>query len=80
MYWESFRLMKGGMNMYQADQFEKIMENYTDLLFRIAYYYTQDVQISEDIIQETWIKFNFYSNYQERNELKVYLAKMVTNK
>ncbi|WP_332646607.1 RNA polymerase sigma factor [Lysinibacillus sp. 54212] len=66
--------------MYQADQFEKIMDNYTDLLFRIAYYYTQDVQISEDIIQETWIKFYWDRNYQERNELKAYLATIVTNK
>lgn len=56
------------------------MNNSGDFLFRIAYYYTEDVQISEDIVQETFIKFYYYTEYQERHELKAFLARMTTNK
>lgn len=58
---------------------EEIMAQYTEVLFRIAYYYTKDVQVSEDIVQETFVKFYYATNYEERNELKAYLAKMTTN-
>ncbi|WP_251554022.1 sigma-70 family RNA polymerase sigma factor [Neobacillus muris] len=57
---------------------EKAMLEYTELLFRIAYYYLKDKQLSEDIVQEVFIKF-YCSNYQEHGELKAYLSKMTAN-
>jgi len=57
---------------------EKAMIEYTELLFRIAYYYLKDKQLSEDIVQEVFIKF-YCSNYQERGELRAYLSRMTAN-
>lgn len=57
---------------------EKAMKDYTELLFRIAYYYLKDKQSAEDIVQEVFIKF-YCSNYQERGELKAYLSRMTAN-
>ncbi|MEC1179582.1 sigma factor [Metasolibacillus meyeri] len=59
---------------------EDVMNQYTDLLFRIAYYYTKDVQTSEDIVQEIFIKYYYSYNHQEHEALKALLAKMTANK
>jgi RNA polymerase sigma factor (sigma-70 family) len=57
---------------------ERAMMEYTELLFRIAYYYLKDKQLSEDMVQEVFIKF-YCSNYQECGELKAYLSRMTAN-
>ncbi|MHC0035314.1 RNA polymerase sigma factor [Pseudoneobacillus sp. C159] len=57
---------------------ERAMAEYTELLFRIAYYYLKDKQLSEDIVQEVFFKF-YCSNYQERGELKAYLSRVTAN-
>ena len=54
------------------------MDEYTDYLFRIAYYYVQDTYRAEDIVQEVFIKF-YAANYKEQGELKAYLARMTAN-
>ena len=59
---------------------EEIMEQYTDLLFRIAYYYTKDIQVSEEIVQDTFVKFYHSSHYEEQGKLKAYLSKMTINR
>jgi RNA polymerase sigma factor (sigma-70 family) len=64
--------------MQNTNLLEKAMAEYTELLFRIAYYYLKDKQLSEDIVQEVFIKF-YCSDYQERGELKAYLSRMTAN-
>jgi len=64
--------------MQDAFLVEKAMTEYTELLFRIAYYYLKDKQMSEDTVQEVFIKF-YCSNYQEHGELKAYLSRMTAN-
>lgn len=66
--------------MQQRVELQQIMDEYTDLLFRIAYYYTKNVSTAEDLVQEVFIKFYYQEHYEERNELRAYLAKMTTNK
>ncbi|GKV54966.1 RNA polymerase subunit sigma [Sporosarcina sp. NCCP-2222] len=59
----------------------EIMDQHTEHLLRIAYCYVMDLHAAEDIVQEVFIKF--YSNqhkYEERGEVRAYLAKMTVNK
>lgn len=58
---------------------EQAMENYSELLFRIAYYYVKDTYIAEDIVQEVFMKL-YCANYVEQGELRAYLSKMTANK
>ena len=38
--------------MADHEKFEQLMAIHTEQLFRIAYYYTKDLQIAEDIVQD----------------------------
>ncbi|WP_252503104.1 sigma-70 family RNA polymerase sigma factor [Sporosarcina sp. Marseille-Q4943] len=66
--------------MNKEQLLEEIMDHYTDLLFRIAYYYTKDIQVSEDIVQDTFVKFYHSSHYEEQGNIKAYLTKMTINR
>lgn len=66
--------------MQQQTNLQQIMNEHTELLFRIAYYYTKNRSTAEDIVQEVFIKFYYQEHYEERNELRAYLAKMTSNK
>ncbi len=57
---------------------EEAMDEYTDLLFRIAYYYVKDPYLAEDIVQDVFIKF-YYSSYEEKGELRAYLSRVTAN-
>ena len=48
---------KGERVLSYDEQIEQIMELHTEQLFRIAYYYTKDLQIAEVIVQDVFIKF-----------------------
>ncbi|WP_332646849.1 sigma-70 family RNA polymerase sigma factor [Lysinibacillus sp. 54212] len=58
----------------------RIMDDYTELLFRVAYYYIKDLHTAEDIVQDVFIKFYHQSGYEERGELKAYLIRITINK
>ena len=58
---------------------EQAMEHYSELLFRIAYYYVKDTYIAEDIVQDVFLKL-YCANYTEQGELRAYLSKMTANK
>ncbi|MCS1392737.1 hypothetical protein NXZ77_14260 [Lysinibacillus boronitolerans] len=66
--------------MADHEKFEQLMAIHTEQLFRIAYYYTKDLQIAEDIVQDVFIKFYHQKHYEERGEMKAYLARMTINK
>ncbi len=54
------------------------MDEHTDLLYRIAYYYVKDPYLAEDIVQDVFMKF-YHSNYEEKGELRAYLSRMTAN-
>ncbi|QTD43428.1 sigma-70 family RNA polymerase sigma factor [Sporosarcina sp. Te-1] len=57
------------------------MDQHTEHLLRIAYCYVMDLHAAEDIVQEVFIKFyRNQHNYEERGEIKAYLAKMTVNR
>ncbi|WP_397538385.1 sigma-70 family RNA polymerase sigma factor [Rummeliibacillus pycnus] len=68
-------------NLINIVELERIMNQHTESLLRLSYYYVKDLHIAEDIVQESFIKFYQDRNrYEERGELKAYLSKMVVNK
>ncbi len=73
--------MKGEDYLLDLEKLEQIIEEHTDSMIRLAYYYVKDVHIAEDIVQEVFIKF-YHSNslYEERGQLKAYLSRLVMNK
>lgn len=67
--------------MPDIENLDQLMELHTERLFRIAYYYTKDLQIAEDIVQDVFIKFYHHQKYyEERGEIKAYLARMTINR
>lgn len=61
-------------------RFREIMEQHAERLIRVAYYYTKDLAIAEDIVQDVFLKF--YQNqqkYTEQGELKAYLSRLTIN-
>lgn len=67
--------------MFNLSNLEKMIDDYTDDLLRLAFYYVKDLQAAEDIVQEVFIKFYETQNlYKEQGELKAYLKKLTVNK
>lgn len=66
------------MELQSSQLVEQVMEAYTDLLYRIAYYYVKDPYVAEDMVQEAFIKF-YHSNYDEKGELRAYLSRITAN-
>nr|WP_106782463.1 sigma-70 family RNA polymerase sigma factor [Lysinibacillus timonensis] len=67
--------------LISEDELRLLMDQYTELLLRIAYYYVHDLHRSEDIVQDVFIKFYHHQqHYEERGELKAYLSRMTMNK
>lgn len=61
--------------------FSEIMEHHAERLIRVAYYYTRDLQIAEDIVQEVFIKFHKQQRlYTEYGELRAYLTRCTINR
>ncbi|MEE3808631.1 sigma factor [Lysinibacillus fusiformis] len=55
--------------MSDNEKLEQLMAIHTEQMFRIAYYYTKDLQIAEDIVQDVFIKFYHQKDYEERGEM-----------
>ena len=67
-----------GFELKTRQFLEEVMDEHTEYLYRIAYYYVKDTYKAEDIVQDVFIKF-YTSRYEERGELKAYLARMTAN-
>ena len=59
--------------------YEQIIDEYSGHLLRLAYFYTRNRHAAEDIVQEVLIKF-YEANYEERGQLRSFLATMTVNK
>lgn len=49
--------------------YEKIIDEQSAHLLRLAYFYTKNIHAAEDIVQEVLIKF-YETNYEERDQLR----------
>ena len=67
--------------MVSINQLQQLMEQYTEGLLRLAFYYVKDSQMAEDLVQDVFIKLYTNSNEQtEIKDMKSYLYKMTANK
>lgn len=65
--------------MLSNEQFQLVMDQHTEHLFRIAYYYTKNVHVSQDIVQDTFVKYYTAKTYEHRGELKAFLSRITIN-
>lgn len=62
-------------------QMENIMDSCGEELIRLAYFYVQDWQAAEDIVQEAFLSYYQKSHqFENRSSLKTYLSKITINK
>lgn len=67
--------------LFTLSDLDKMIDDHTDDLLRLAFYYVKDLQAAEDIVQEVFIKFYETQNrYEEQGVLKAYLKKLTVNK
>ncbi|SDI13542.1 RNA polymerase sigma-70 factor, ECF subfamily [Planococcus glaciei] len=63
------------------EQMEKIMDSCGEELIRLAYFYVQDWQAAEDIVQQAFLAYYQKAHqFENRSSLKTYLSKITINK
>jgi len=67
--------------MPSNDAFTKLMEQHTERLIRVAYYYTKELQTAEDLVQDVFIKFyHKQSSLKGVEDVPAYLTRMTINR
>lgn len=62
-------------------ELEEIVPQYGDYLLRVAYLYTKDQMLAEDVMQDVFLKFyKTQGQFDGRASLKTYLVKMTVNR
>ncbi len=59
---------------------EQLIHTYGDYLYRIAFIYTKDEQVAEEVVQDVFLKFHQTQQYDGRAAVKTYLTKMTINR
>lgn len=68
------------MSSYNREEIEKIIIEYGDMVYRMAYIQVKNRDIADDIYQEVWVKLIRQKNYIEPGEhLKAWLLRMTIN-
>ena len=68
--------MKGVVHRVDIEQ---VIDEYGNYLYRIAYMMTKDVQIAEEVVQDTFMKFYQSNQFQQNASLKTYLTRIAIN-
>lgn len=68
------------MSSYKREEMEKIITEYGDMVYRMAYIQVKNRDIADDIYQEVWMKLIRQKTYIEPGEhLKAWLLRMTIN-
>ena len=59
---------------------EELIDTYSDYLFRIAFIYTKDEKVAEEVVQDVFWKYYQTQQYDGRGSVKTYLTKMTINR
>lgn len=64
--------------MLTNEEMQQVMDEYAGYLVQLSYLYVKDVQLAEDIVQESFIKyFKAPEKFEQRATLKTYLSRIV---
>jgi RNA polymerase sigma-70 factor (ECF subfamily) len=63
----------------KKDQLIEIMNTYGDYLKKSAFYVLKDLDLAEDMVQETFISFYMKGHFKEKSSLKTYLYSILMN-
>lgn len=62
-------------------EIEKLIDTYSDYLYRIAFIYTKDRLTAEEVVQDVFINYYHKSvQFEQRASIKTYLVKMTINR
>lgn len=60
---------------------EKLIDTYSDYLYRIAFIYTKDRLTAEEVVQDVFINYYHKSDqFEQKASIKTYLVKMTINR
>ena len=59
---------------------DALIDEYSDYLFRIAFIYTKDIFLAEEVVQDVFFKFYTHTNFKGHASVKTYLTKMTINR
>lgn len=59
---------------------EELIDTYSDYLYRIAFIYTKDEKVAEEVVQDVFWKYYQTQQYDGRASVKTYLTKMTINR
>ena len=63
-----------------ADNVRAIIERYSDMVLKVAYQNTRDLQESEDIVQEVFLALFSRPSFKDEEHLKAWLIRVTLNK
>ncbi|AXI00163.1 RNA polymerase [Sporosarcina sp. PTS2304] len=61
-------------------ELEHVINEYSEHLLKMAYFYLRDRDLAKDIVQEVFLSFYEKSTYQEQGKLRAYLTKLTVNR
>lgn len=68
------------LNIQKAEQYNKIVEKYSDMIFRIAYQYLYNKYDAEDITQNVFLKLlDKKSFFKDEEHIKSWLIRVTIN-
>lgn len=60
-------------------ELQQVLQLYGDYCLRVAYTYTKDLQVAEEIVQDVFLQYN-PDVFKQQSSLKTYLVKITINK
>lgn len=80
MHVEDIQQLIRKLRASDRDAFKSVFEQYQDSIFRFLYYKTRDAQLSEDLLQEAFLKlWNAREQLDEKQSLTNYLYTIAAN-
>ena len=69
------------MSNLPIEKFESLMNNYSKMLLKIAYSYTKNVQTSEDVVQDAFVKlYKVHKTFVSDEQIKYWLIRVTINR
>lgn len=61
------------------ERLQQVMDEYGEYCLRIAYLYTKDWALAEEIVQDVFVAYYNQNDFKQQSSLKTYLVKITVN-